>query len=213
MISFCAEALNQQILQEIRDAKFYSILAVEVKDCSNREQMPVIIRFVDKCGEIQERFIKFIHCDTGLTGNALKDKIVDLISNELQLNLTNCRGQCYDGAGNMAGKFSGLSSRILALNPLALYTVRLTQAESLCCLILSNFFIVFFIIYVKWCIRVNSLYYFYCHSFRLFSLKTEESSQNLYLCTKPHPCFLLPRPLCDSPFFFSVRPCIYIHTC
>ena len=84
--------------------------------------MPVIIRFVDKCGEIQERFIKFIHCDTGMTGNALKDKIVDLISNELQLDLTNCRGQCYDGAGNMAGKFSGLSSRILALNPLALYT-------------------------------------------------------------------------------------------
>ena len=66
LISFFAEALNTQ--EEIRDAKFYSILADEVKDCSNREQMPVIIRFVDKCGEIQERFIKFIHCDTGLTG-------------------------------------------------------------------------------------------------------------------------------------------------
>ena len=45
----------------------------EVKDCSSREQMPVILRYVDRGGEIHERFIKFIHCDTRLTDNALKD--------------------------------------------------------------------------------------------------------------------------------------------
>ena len=37
-----------------------------------------------------------------------------------------------DGAGNMAGKFSGLSSRLLALNPLALYTHCLSHKLNLC---------------------------------------------------------------------------------
>ena len=72
-MSFCGEALNRQILEEIRDAKFYFILADEIKDCSSREQMPVILRYVDRGGEIHERFIKFIHCDTRLTDNVLKD--------------------------------------------------------------------------------------------------------------------------------------------
>ena len=80
-------------------------------------QMPKILRYVDRGGEIQDRFIKFINCDTGLTGNALKDKIISLILNQSQLDLSHCRGQCYDSAGIMAGKFSGISSKILALNP------------------------------------------------------------------------------------------------
>ena len=122
IISCCADVVIEKIIKDIKEAKFYSILADEVRDCSNKEQMPLILRYVSKSGEIQERFLKFIHCDSGLSGEALKDKIIYCITQELNLKLEDCRGQCYDGAGNMAGKFSGLSSRILSLNPLALYT-------------------------------------------------------------------------------------------
>ena len=113
VISCCADVVNEKIIKDIKEAKFYSILADEVRDCSNKEQMPLILRYVSKSGEIQERFLKFIHCDSGLSGEALKDKIIYCITHELNLKLEDCRGQCYDGAGNMAGKFSGLSSRIL----------------------------------------------------------------------------------------------------
>ena len=47
-------------------------------------------------------------------------KIVNAIRN-LGLEISNLRGQGYDGAGNMAGKKSGVSSRILKLNDKALY--------------------------------------------------------------------------------------------
>ena len=57
-----------------------------------------------------------------MSGIALKKKVFECITQELNLKLEDCRGQCYDGAGNMAGKFSGLSTRILEDNPLALYT-------------------------------------------------------------------------------------------
>ena len=44
LISCCADVLNDQIIKEIQEAKFYSILADEVRDCSNKEQMPLILR-------------------------------------------------------------------------------------------------------------------------------------------------------------------------
>ena len=47
-------------------------------------------------------------------------KIVNVIRN-LGLEIGNLRGQSYDGAGHMAGKKSGVSSRILKLNDKALY--------------------------------------------------------------------------------------------
>ena len=40
--------------------------------------MSLVIRYVDNQFCIQERFMKFISCDTGITGAALKDKILYL---------------------------------------------------------------------------------------------------------------------------------------
>ena len=42
-------------------------------------------------------------------------------SAELQLNLSDCRGQCYDNGANMKGKKAGLQARILKNNPKALF--------------------------------------------------------------------------------------------
>ena len=122
LICCCADEINEQILEGIRKCGLYSILADEVTDCSNHQLMPLVLRYVDRKGEIQERFLRYITCDTGTTGEALKDKILACLTNDLNLDIMKCRGQCYDGAGNMAGKFSGLASRILQINDLALYT-------------------------------------------------------------------------------------------
>ena len=52
LISCCAEEINGKIIKEIKDCGFYSILADEVTDCSNKEQMPLVLRYVDKEGNI-----------------------------------------------------------------------------------------------------------------------------------------------------------------
>ena len=84
--------------------------------------MPVVLRYVDKDGENQERFLQFIHCGTGLSGKALTATIMHLLPQNFKLDIRYCRGKRYDGAGNMAGNFHGLSPRILSINPLALFT-------------------------------------------------------------------------------------------
>ena len=132
LITCAAEVVNNRIIDEIKSSKFYSIMADEVADCSNREQMPLVIRYLDPQNEIQERFVKFISCDKGTSGEALKDKIIECPRMDLQLDLKDCRGQCYDGAGNMAGKYRGVAARILALNDLALYTHCASHKLNLC---------------------------------------------------------------------------------
>ena len=108
LISCIAENIYEQIISEIKECGPFSILADEVTDCSTKQLMPLVLRYVDKNGEINERFMKYIPCDTGTTGEALTQKILNTLTHDLNLDIGNCRGQCYDGAGNMAGKFSGV---------------------------------------------------------------------------------------------------------
>ena len=42
-------------------------------------------------------------------------------SEELRLDLADCRGQCYDNGANMKGKEAGFQARFLKINPKALY--------------------------------------------------------------------------------------------
>ena len=44
-------------------SKVSSIIADEARDISNKEQMPLIIRYVDKNNVIHESFIAFVECN------------------------------------------------------------------------------------------------------------------------------------------------------
>ena len=75
----------------MRDSTFFSVLADEAQDCSNKEQMPVIIRFVDKDKEMREEFFRFMLCDSGVSGEALAKVIKDSVK-EIGLDMKDCRG-------------------------------------------------------------------------------------------------------------------------
>ena len=120
LIDVCGEMLTEEIVDEIKDAKFFSILADEVSDCSNIEQMSVVIRFVDRTLTIREEFLGFFPCKLGLSGEAIANSIMKFVE-KLGLNMEFCRGQGYDGAGNMAGRVSGAAARIQANNKNAIY--------------------------------------------------------------------------------------------
>ena len=113
MITVCGQAITDKIVKEIKAAKFYSVLADEAFDKSGKEQMSVVIRFVDKECNIREDFLRFVHCDDGVSGEALADKMLSCLY-ELGLDTDDCRAR-------WAGKIRGFSARILARNRKALY--------------------------------------------------------------------------------------------
>ena len=93
--------------------------------------MSLVLRFVDSDLNIREDFVKFIHCKEGLTGFDLANLISNAIT-DLGIDIQNCRGQGYDGAGAVSGHTKGLSARILGINRKALYVHCHSHRLNLC---------------------------------------------------------------------------------
>ena len=111
-----ASKIKNVIREEIDDAKF-CIIVDEARDQSKKEQMSIVLRFVDKNGYVQERFFGLVHVkDT--TASTLKEAIFSILSRH-NLDFHNIRGQGYDGASNMRGEWNGLQALISTECPYA----------------------------------------------------------------------------------------------
>ena len=114
---FAKEVLHA-ILEEIGNDVF-CLLVDESRDVSWKEQMAVVLRYVDKCGIVKERFVGLVHVSE--TTSAHLKSSIDALFAELNLSLKQVRGQGYDGASNMRGEFNGLQSLIMRENSSAYY--------------------------------------------------------------------------------------------
>jgi len=90
-------------------------------DAAGKEQLSLSLRYVNSECCIKEDFLGFVHLKEGLSGKALATAILNKLS-ELGLDIQDCRGQGYDGAGSVAGHKNGCSAHILSKNRKALYT-------------------------------------------------------------------------------------------
>lgn len=113
-----ATKVKKEILEEIGDAKF-SIIVDEARDEAKREQMSIVLRFVNNEGFVIERFFGLVHV-SDTTALTLKQEICNVLSNH-NLLIQNIRGQGYDGASNMRGEWKGLKALILRECPYAYY--------------------------------------------------------------------------------------------
>ena len=107
MVSILGDHICNIILRKVHSSLWYTLIADEVTDCSNKEQLCIVIRYVDPgTATIREDLITFLECDSGITGKALADKMLGFIRNHL--DPLKMHGQAYDGASNMSGKTTEL---------------------------------------------------------------------------------------------------------
>ncbi|XP_042401546.1 zinc finger MYM-type protein 1-like [Zingiber officinale] len=114
----CASEITLSIIEDIGNNVF-SLMVDESRDISVKEQMRVVLRYVNKRGQVIERFLAIVHV-SDTSSRSLKDAI-DALFAKHGLSLSRLRGQGYDGASNMRGEFNGLKSLILQENPYASY--------------------------------------------------------------------------------------------
>lgn len=118
IVSACASETTKAIVCEVGD-RFFSLLLDEARDNSVKEQMAVVLRYLNSHGAIVERFVGVVHVkDT--TALSLKSAIDNFFA-EHGLSISKIRGQGYDGASNMRGELNGLKTLILNENPYARY--------------------------------------------------------------------------------------------
>jgi hypothetical protein len=108
--------IRKHIHDEVGDAKF-SILVDETCDVSKREQMALVLRFVDKDDVLQERFFDCIHVKN-TRALTLKQEISHVLCSH-SFDVQNLRGQGYNGASNMKGELNGLQALFLRECPYA----------------------------------------------------------------------------------------------
>ena len=99
---------------------YFTVMADECTDVSNKEQFTIILRWIDSDLNDHEDFIGLYNVDS-IDSGTLSDAIKDVLIH-MNLNLSRCRGQCYDGASNMSGCRSGVAARLLADEKHVIYT-------------------------------------------------------------------------------------------
>jgi len=130
MIDVIGSAIEDQIIDEIQAAKFFTILADEVTDCSNLEQVSIVIRFVDGDKNIREDFLGFITVER-ITGESLATTLLSWLESH-NVDVSCCRGQGYDGASSMSSSIAGVQARIRSVSPMAFYTHCQSHQLNLC---------------------------------------------------------------------------------
>ncbi|XP_063691532.1 zinc finger MYM-type protein 1-like [Bolinopsis microptera] len=112
------EVVRTLLRSKIQKCRFFSLICDEGTDVANNTFVTICLRTIDENLKVSEDFMGFYH-----VANIKSDSIVAVIKDALKrfaLKLSDCRGQTYDGASNMLGPKSGVSTRILKENPLAL---------------------------------------------------------------------------------------------
>ena len=106
------------ILTEIIEAKYFAVSVDSTPHISHVDQLTIIFRYMTSKGPV-ERFVTFIPIEEH-TGEGLATKLLDFMENT-RISIKDCRGQSYDNAANMSGRFNGMQAKIKEHNNLAEY--------------------------------------------------------------------------------------------
>ena len=120
LLKTMAQAVTRDIASAVGSSGFYTLMADEVTDISNIEQVAICLRSIDDNFDAHEDFVGMYAVESikaDMLVQVLKDALL-----RMNLPIANCRGQCYDGAANMAGARQGVAAQILLEEPRATYT-------------------------------------------------------------------------------------------
>ncbi|CAN6541607.1 unnamed protein product [Malus baccata var. baccata] len=118
LVHVCAiETVNA--ITKYMEGIFFSLLVDGSRVASAKEQMAVILRYVNKKGEAIEKFFGVQHVSS-ITCSSLEEAI-EILFATTNLSMSMLRGQDYDGASNMKDELNGLKTKILNKYPQAFY--------------------------------------------------------------------------------------------
>ena len=121
LIDIMAKHVLRLRLSEIHQSIFFGLMTDEYTDLSNKKQVSISLRWVNsKEFKVHDNFIGFYEVDN-IQNITIVQAITDALI-RLNLPISRCRGQTYDGASNMMGKKSGVAAEIINLGPKALAT-------------------------------------------------------------------------------------------
>ena len=78
------QELRGIIISKVKHAKFFSVMADECSDVANKEQLTIVIHYVNEDDEIFEDFVEFVECENEITGLALTEENQKCFTRQVQ---------------------------------------------------------------------------------------------------------------------------------
>uniref|UniRef100_H3AS83 Uncharacterized protein n=1 Tax=Latimeria chalumnae TaxID=7897 RepID=H3AS83_LATCH len=127
-IKLVSNKVKQNIVDELKSAKYFSFSIDSMLDISHTDQLTFIVLYMLNNRTPMECFLKFVPI-TSHTGLHLFNVITETLSDELSINLNDCRGQTF--VNNMSSTYSGVQARVLEVNRKAVYNPCMSHSLNL----------------------------------------------------------------------------------
>ena len=107
ILKLMALRVLREISTNLHSTEFYTVMIDECTDISNKEQVVIVLRWIDDQLTPHEEFLG-LYVVPSIGSSVLVSIIKDTLV-RMNLSLTKLRGQCYDGASNMRGAINGVA--------------------------------------------------------------------------------------------------------
>ncbi|KAJ8348623.1 hypothetical protein SKAU_G00272120 [Synaphobranchus kaupii] len=121
VLSFYSPSVREEILKELWDSQFFSVITEQVTDIEGERYIPVYVRYLDKQDTQCEESVALIpYCEDT---TAFADTMETVLSEKWGLNMEFCRGQSVLSTGTVGSHMRSVSAIILQKYPLATRTI------------------------------------------------------------------------------------------
>lgn len=120
MLQIMSNTVVRKLLVKIHKSPFLTIMVDKTANISNKEQLTVVIRWIDDDLEVSEEFLG-MYSLSSTTADSIVAAIKDILL-RFQIPTAKIRGQCYDGCSTMAGTRGGVATKIQQIEPKAVFT-------------------------------------------------------------------------------------------
>lgn len=104
----------REIITRVKKSKYYSVSVDSSPD--EAHQLTIILRLLEDINPTK-RFLTFIP-NCGHIGNDMAETLIQFLKPH-DININDYRGQSYDKAANMSGKYNGMQAKIKNQNGFA----------------------------------------------------------------------------------------------
>ena len=105
-----------EIISRIKHSRYYLITLDSTTDESHVDQLTLVFRYMEHTTPV-ERFVKFVpnQCHKA---QEMYDVLTEFLDTH-EIDIKHCRGQSYDTASVMSGRYNGLQAKVAAENDVA----------------------------------------------------------------------------------------------
>ncbi|KAM4742543.1 THAP domain containing 12b [Anableps anableps] len=120
LLDVCENTVREEMLMEVRESRFYSLVTGDLVEFANSKHLPVFLRFVNQQNVLREEFmdfLPFVDGDESVLVERLEAQLVD----RWGLSMEDCRGQAHKATGTSTTKMKAVAVLLLEKYPLALH--------------------------------------------------------------------------------------------